>query len=147
MSDVTRGRPEVYVNWPCPDCGRRKAIQVVMFTSPDGKHQHTWYVCTNWPKPLGGSGRCGWTGWSVPKPEPTWENLVEAFQEAGREVWQYADDIELPPLNPGHVAGLKAVLDLAGVEYEAPQVLGTCEIPSPEYDLPQPYTQKTSTCE
>jgi len=58
-------RREWYSDLPCPDCGRTGAIQIVYLTDPDNKHQHTWYVCTNWPNPLYGP-RCGWTGGSVP---------------------------------------------------------------------------------
>jgi len=50
--------------WPCPDCGR-SAVQIVMLTDPNGEHQHTSYVCTNWPDPMNGQ-QCGWTGWTVP---------------------------------------------------------------------------------
>ena len=48
--------------------------------TPEGKHQHTHYVCTSWPHP---GDRCGWHGWTVPgwdaaRPEDDPEPIVEA---------------------------------------------------------------------
>lgn len=71
LSRLRRAEGTFDVDLPCPQCGE-KLLFGYYFVTPDLVHQHTYYVCRNWPSGLLPDGtyrpteRCGWHGWRVP---------------------------------------------------------------------------------